>query len=166
MFDNLSARQRGKRSGKKRIGQVSSLMRLRNVGFGVAGEIGAGSIYILWAVATRRLPLALRHFVETPAFPQNSNKFLNGLAAGVQRERSAVTFSERHRTMRTFTYRVYFTISPTTYYVVGARNANAAVWRARRTQRALRVIKRRTAPLKLAKIERLYRHGAMVRRVH
>lgn len=68
--------------------------------------------------------------------------------------------------MRTFTYRVYFTISPTTYFVVGARNARAAVWRARRVQRALRFNKRRTVPLRAAKIERLYRHGAEVRRVH
>ena len=67
--------------------------------------------------------------------------------------------------MRTFTYRVYFTISPTTYYVVGARNAKAAVWRAGRLQRALRLNKRRTAPLQVAKIERLYRHAVDVRRV-
>jgi hypothetical protein len=68
--------------------------------------------------------------------------------------------------MRTFTYRVYFTVSPTTYFVVGARNARAAVWRARRVQRALRLNKRRAAPLQVAKIERLYRHGAEVRKVH
>ena len=68
--------------------------------------------------------------------------------------------------MRTFTYRVYFSVSPTTYYVVGAGNAKAAIWRAKRVQRALRGIKRRTAPLKVAKIERLYRHGAEVRRVY
>ena len=68
--------------------------------------------------------------------------------------------------MRTFTYRVYFSVSPTTYYVVGARNAKAAIWRAKRVQRALRVNKRRTAPLKVAEIERLYRHGAEVRCVH
>jgi ribosomal protein L18E len=67
--------------------------------------------------------------------------------------------------MRTFTYRVYFTVSPTTYYVVAARNAKAAVWRARRVQRALRLNKRRTAPLQVARVERLYRHGAGVRRV-
>jgi hypothetical protein len=67
--------------------------------------------------------------------------------------------------MRTFTYRVYFTLAPSTYYVVGARNASAAVWRARRLERAMRVNKRRTAPLRVAKVERLYRHGAGVRRV-
>jgi hypothetical protein len=67
--------------------------------------------------------------------------------------------------MRTFTYRVYFTITPTTYYVVAGKNASAAVWRAKRVQRALRLNKRRTAPLNLAKVERLYRHGAEVRRV-
>jgi hypothetical protein len=67
--------------------------------------------------------------------------------------------------MRTFTYRVYFTIPPTTYYVVAARNAKAAVWRARRVQRALRLNKRRTAPLQVARVERLYRHGAEVRRI-
>ena len=59
--------------------------------------------------------------------------------------------------MKSFTYRVYFTIAPTTYYVVSARNARAAVWRAKRTQRALRLNKRRTAPLRVAKIERLVR---------
>ena len=59
--------------------------------------------------------------------------------------------------MKTFVYRVYFTITPTTYYVVAARNASAAVWRAKRTQRALRLNKRRTAPLRVAKIERLVR---------
>jgi ribosomal protein L18E len=68
--------------------------------------------------------------------------------------------------MRTFTYRVYFTVSPTTYYVVAARNARAAVWRARRVQRALRLNKRRAAPLKVARVERLYSHGAGVRRMH
>lgn len=59
--------------------------------------------------------------------------------------------------MKTFAYRVYFTAAPTTYYVVAARNASAAVWRAKRTQRALRLNKRRTAPLRVAKIERLVR---------
>jgi hypothetical protein len=59
--------------------------------------------------------------------------------------------------MKTFVYRVYFTITPTTYYVVSALNASAAVWRAKRTQRALRLNKRRTAPLRVAKIERLVR---------
>jgi ribosomal protein L18E len=68
--------------------------------------------------------------------------------------------------MRTFTYRVYFTVSLTTYYVVAARNATIAVWRAKRVQRALRLNKRRTAPLKVAKVERLYRHGAGARRVY
>ena len=118
------------------------------------------------AVTARRLPLAVRNLVETPFVRQITNKILNGLLAGVQKWRRAVTFSEQNRTMRTFTYRVYFTVSPTTYYVVGARNAKAAVWRARRLQRALRLNKRRTAPLQVAKIERLYRHGAGVRRVH
>ena len=66
--------------------------------------------------------------------------------------------------MRTFTYRVFFTVSPTTYYVFVARNAKAAVWRARRVQRALRISKRRTAPLQWARVERLYLHGAGVRR--
>ena len=94
------------------------------------------------------------------------DKILNGLLAAVQKWRNAVNFSEQNRAMRTFTYRVYFTVSPTTYYVVGARNAKAAVWRAKRLQRALRAIKRRTAPLKVANIERLYRHGAEVRRVY
>jgi len=59
--------------------------------------------------------------------------------------------------MKTFAYRVYFTITPTTYYVVSARNASAAVWRAKRTQRALRLYKRRAAPLRVARIERLVR---------
>lgn len=59
--------------------------------------------------------------------------------------------------MKLFAYRVYFTIAPTTYYVVSARNARAAVWRAKRTQRALRLNKRRTAPLRVGKIERLVR---------
>ena len=107
----------------------------------------------------------MRHFGETPFFGQITNKILNGPLAGVQKWRIAFTFFEQHRTMRTFTYRVYFTISPTTYYVVGARNAEAAVWQARRLQRALRLNKRRTAPLQVAKIERLYRHGAEVTRV-
>jgi len=106
----------------------------------------------------------VKHFGETSLFGQIANKILNGLLAGVQKWMSA--FSEKNRTMRTFTYRVYFTVSPTTYYVVGARNAMAAVWRARRLQRALRLNKRRTAPLQVAKIERLYRHGAGVRRVY
>ena len=108
----------------------------------------------------------MKHFVETSLFGQITNEILNGLLAGVQKWRIAFTFCEQHRTMRTFTYRVYFTNSPTTYYVVGARNAKTAVWRARRLQRALRLNKRRTAPLKVAKIERLYRHGAGARRVH
>lgn len=98
--------------------------------------------------------------------PTNHRQILNGLLAGVQKWRNAVTFSKQHRTMQTFTYRVYFSVSPTTYYVVGARNAKAAIWRAKRVQRALRVIKRWTAPLKVANIERLYRHGAEVRSVH
>jgi hypothetical protein len=57
--------------------------------------------------------------------------------------------------MRTITFRVYFTTLPTTYYVVGANNARGAVCRAVGLQRAMRLIKRRTAPLKVAKIERL-----------
>lgn len=57
----------------------------------------------------------------------------------------------RRRTL----YRVYFTIEPTTYYVISARNAQVAIWRAKRLQRAMRVIKRRTAPLKVARIKRL-----------
>ena len=67
--------------------------------------------------------------------------------------------------MRTFTYRVYFTVCPTTYYVVAARNAKSAIWRARRVQRALRLTKWRAAPLQVARVERLYRNGAGVRRV-
>ncbi len=58
---------------------------------------------------------------------------------------------------RTALYRVYFTVAPTTYYVIEARNARLAVWRARRTHRALSLSKRRTAPLQVAKIERLDR---------
>jgi hypothetical protein len=108
----------------------------------------------------------LRRFVETPAFRENINKILNGFPADVQKGRSGIAFFEREGTMRTFTYRVYFTVSPTTYYVVAARNATAAVWRAKRVQRALRVNKRRTAPLQVAKVERLYGHGAEVRRVY
>lgn len=61
------------------------------------------------------------------------------------------------KVMNTFAYRVYFTIAPDTYYVVSARNARVAVWRAKRSQRAFRLIKRRTAPLQVAKIERLMR---------
>ena len=56
-------------------------------------------------------------------------------------------------------YRVYFTADPKTYYVVGARNARIAVWRAKRSQRAFRLSKRRTAPLEVAKIERLEKGG-------
>lgn len=56
---------------------------------------------------------------------------------------------------RLFAYRVYFTVNPDTYYVVGARNARVAVWRARRSHRAFRLNKRRTAALKVAKVERL-----------
>ena len=107
----------------------------------------------------------MRNLVETPFVRQITNKILNGLLAGVQKWRSVATFSEQNRIMRTFTYRVYFTVSPTTYYVVAARNAKTAVWRARRVQRALRLNKRRTAPLKVAKIERLYRHAVDVGRV-
>ena len=59
--------------------------------------------------------------------------------------------------MKTFAYRVYFTLNPDTYYVVAARNARVAVWRAKRSQRAFRLNKRRTAPLQVAKIERLTR---------
>jgi len=59
--------------------------------------------------------------------------------------------------MKTFAYRVYFTVHPDTYYVVSARNARVAVWRAKRSQRAFRFNKRRTAPLQVAKIERLVR---------
>lgn len=60
---------------------------------------------------------------------------------------------------RIATYRVFFSVAPRTYYVVGARNAAAAVWRAKRLQRALRLIKRRTTPLEVAKIERLDKNG-------
>jgi hypothetical protein len=59
--------------------------------------------------------------------------------------------------MKTFAYRVYFTVAPGTYYVVSGRNARVAVWRAKRSQRAFRLNKRRTAPLRVAKIERLTR---------
>ena len=52
-------------------------------------------------------------------------------------------------------YRVYFTVAPTTYYVIEARNARLAVWHAKRTHQALRLSKRRKAPLQVAKIERL-----------
>lgn len=69
--------------------------------------------------------------------------------------------------MRTFLYRVYFTVNPSTYYVVGARNVRVAVWRAKRLQRALRLNKRRTAPLQVAKIERLTRGAdGITRAVH
>jgi len=64
---------------------------------------------------------------------------------------------QQGRAMTTFTYRVYFTVAPGTYYVVSARNARVAVWRAKRAQRAFRLTKRRTAPLQVAKIERLAR---------
>lgn len=66
--------------------------------------------------------------------------------------------------MKTFAYRVYFTIAPTTYYVVSARNARAAVWRAKRSQRAFRLNKRRTAPLRVAKVERLVRAADRITR--
>jgi hypothetical protein len=56
---------------------------------------------------------------------------------------------------RTALYRVYFTVAPTTYYVIEARNARLAVWRAKRTHCALSLSKRRTAELQVAKIERL-----------
>jgi hypothetical protein len=59
--------------------------------------------------------------------------------------------------MRTFAYRVYFTVDPGTYFIVSARNARVAVWRAKRAHRAFRLNKRRTAPLVVAKIERLTR---------
>jgi hypothetical protein len=59
--------------------------------------------------------------------------------------------------MKTFAFRVYFTVAPDTYYVVSARNARVAVWRAKRSQRAFRLNKRRTAPLRVVKIERITR---------
>lgn len=66
--------------------------------------------------------------------------------------------------MKSVVYRVYFTVAPGTYYVVSARNARVAVWRAKKTQRALRLNKRRTAPLRVAKIERLVREADRITR--
>ena len=60
---------------------------------------------------------------------------------------------------RTALYRVYFTIAPATYFVVIAKNARTAVWRAKQGQRALSVFKRRTATLEVCKLERLDRNG-------
>ena len=55
---------------------------------------------------------------------------------------------------RTALYRVYFTAAPTTNYVVSASNRRKAIWVPSDCS-ALRLIKRRTAPLKVARIERL-----------
>jgi hypothetical protein len=66
--------------------------------------------------------------------------------------------------MKTFAYRVYFTVDPGTYYVVSTRNARVAVWRAKRAQRAFRLNKRRTPHLQVAKIERLARNAAGITR--
>jgi hypothetical protein len=67
--------------------------------------------------------------------------------------------------MKTFAYRVYFTVAPDTYYVVSARNARVAVWRAKRSQQAFRLNKNRPAPLRVAKIERLVRAADGITRV-
>src|SRR5207244_10865231 len=114
-------------------------------------EVGS-AVYINKGQHTPPVAHAPWHFVETPFFRQIRKKILNGFHSRVRRWWSAVAFSEQHRTMRTFTYRVYFTVSPTTYYVVAARNARAAVWRAKRAQRALRLNKRRTAPLQVGRV--------------
>jgi hypothetical protein len=82
---------------------------------------------------------------------QGSKQTLS-LLSGLPRDRNL-----RKLAMKTIVYRVFFTIAPTTYYVVSAPNARAAVWRAKRTQRALRLNKRRAAPLRVARIERLVR---------
>ena len=62
-------------------------------------------------------------------------------------------------------YRIYFTVAPTTYYVISATNARLAVCRAKRVQRALRLNKRRTTPLTVAKIERLDRNRVRLLKV-
>jgi hypothetical protein len=60
-----------------------------------------------------------------------------------------------------FAYRVYFTIDPETYYVVGACNVRRAIRRAKRSWRAFAVI-RKNRRLNVFKVERLYK-GADVR---
>jgi hypothetical protein len=60
-----------------------------------------------------------------------------------------------------FAYRVYFTIDPETYYVVGACNVRRAIRRAKRSWRAF-AISHKNRRLKACKVERLYK-GADVR---
>ena len=60
---------------------------------------------------------------------------------------------------RTALYRIYFSIDPGTYYAVSAKSARTAVLQAKRVQRALRITKRHTPPLKVTRIERLDRSG-------
>jgi hypothetical protein len=62
---------------------------------------------------------------------------------------------------RIFAYRVYFTIDPEIYYVVGACNVRRAIRRGKRSWRAF-AISRRNRRLKVFRVERLYK-GAVVR---
>jgi hypothetical protein len=68
---------------------------------------------------------------------------------------------ENMNMIRIFAYRVYFTIDPETYYVVGACNVRRAIRRAKRSWRAFAVI-RKNRRLNVCKVERLYK-GADVR---
>ena len=63
--------------------------------------------------------------------------------------------------IRIFAYRVYFTIDPETYYVVGACNVRRAIRRAKRSWRAF-AISLKNRRLNVCKVERLYK-GADVR---
>jgi hypothetical protein len=68
---------------------------------------------------------------------------------------------ENTNMIRIFAYRVYFTIDPETYYVVGACNVRRAIRRAKRSWRAF-AISHKNRRLKACKVERLYK-GADVR---
>jgi hypothetical protein len=68
---------------------------------------------------------------------------------------------ENTNMIRIFAYRVYFTIDPETYYVVGARNVRRAIRRAKRSWRAFAVI-RKNRRLNVFRVEQLYK-GADVR---
>ena len=68
---------------------------------------------------------------------------------------SRLALEERTVKRQVATYRVYFTVEPTTYYTVNASTASVAVGLAEGAQRALRLCKRQTAALKVARIERL-----------
>jgi hypothetical protein len=62
---------------------------------------------------------------------------------------------------RIFAYRVYFTIDPETYYVVGACNVRRAIQRGKRSWRSFAVT-HKNRRLSVFKVERLCK-GAVVR---